>query len=36
VILDRHPVADMSVQDPPLEEIIAQVFEEGNARHGPG
>jgi ABC-2 type transport system ATP-binding protein len=36
VILDRHPVADMSVQDPPLEEIIAQVFEEGNAKHGPG
>jgi ABC-2 type transport system ATP-binding protein len=34
-ILDRHTVLDMSVQDPPLDEMIARVFEEGNNRHGP-
>jgi ABC-2 type transport system ATP-binding protein len=27
-ILDRHTVIDMSVEDPPLEQIIARVFEE--------
>jgi ABC-2 type transport system ATP-binding protein len=28
-ILDRHTVVDMSVQDPPLDQVIARVFEEG-------
>jgi len=28
-ILDRHAVIDISVQDPPLESVIARVFEEG-------
>ncbi len=28
-ILDRYAVADVSVQDPPLEQVIARVFEEG-------
>ena len=32
-ILDRHAVADVSVQDPPLEEIIAKVFEEARPTH---
>ena len=27
-ILDRHALADVSVEDPPLEEVIARVFEE--------
>jgi ABC-2 type transport system ATP-binding protein len=27
-ILDRHTVVDMSVQDPPLDQVIARVFEE--------
>ncbi|MFM7151544.1 MAG: ATP-binding cassette domain-containing protein [Gemmataceae bacterium] len=27
-ILDRHTVIDMSVQDPPLDQMIARVFEE--------
>jgi ABC-2 type transport system ATP-binding protein len=27
-ILDRHTVLDMSVEDPPLEEIIARVFQD--------
>ncbi len=31
-ILDRHAVADVSVEDPPLEEIIARVFEEARTR----
>jgi ABC-2 type transport system ATP-binding protein len=31
-VLDRYTVVDMSVQDPPLEQVIAQVFEEGRAR----
>jgi ABC-2 type transport system ATP-binding protein len=30
-ILDRYPVADMSVQDPPLDQMIARIFEE--AKH---
>jgi ABC-2 type transport system ATP-binding protein len=28
-ILDKFPVIDVSVQDPPLESVIARVFEEG-------
>jgi ABC-2 type transport system ATP-binding protein len=32
-ILDRHAVADVSVQDPPLEQVIARVFEEGRRSH---
>ncbi len=32
-ILDRHAVADVSVQDPPLEQLIARVFEEGRRSH---
>jgi ABC-2 type transport system ATP-binding protein len=32
-ILDRYSVADVSVQDPPLEQVIARVFEEGHAGH---
>jgi ABC-2 type transport system ATP-binding protein len=32
-ILGRHTVADLSVQDPPLEQVIASVFQEGRADH---
>jgi ABC-2 type transport system ATP-binding protein len=32
-ILDRYAVADVSVQDPPLEQVIALVFEEGRKSH---
>ena len=32
-ILDRHTVIDVSVQDPPLDQIIARVFEEAGRRH---
>jgi ABC-2 type transport system ATP-binding protein len=32
-ILDGHAVADLSVQDPPLEQVIARVFEEGRSDH---
>jgi ABC-2 type transport system ATP-binding protein len=32
-ILDRYTVLDLNVQDPPLEHVIARVFEEGKARH---
>ena len=32
-ILDRHAVVDVSVQDPPLEQVIARVFEEGRHAH---
>ena len=28
-ILERHTVVDLSVEDPPLEEVIAQVFQQG-------
>jgi hypothetical protein len=28
-ILDRHKVLDMSVKDPPLDQMIARVFEGG-------
>ncbi|MCI0456679.1 MAG: ATP-binding cassette domain-containing protein [Gemmataceae bacterium] len=32
-ILDHYAVVDMSVQDPPLDQMIARVFEEGRAQH---
>ncbi len=32
-ILDGYAVADVSVQDPPLEQTIARVFEEGRRSH---
>jgi ABC-2 type transport system ATP-binding protein len=32
-ILDRYTVADVSVQDPPLEQVIARVFQEGQKTH---
>lgn len=32
-ILDRYAVDDVGVQDPPLEQLIAQVFEEGRRNH---
>jgi ABC-2 type transport system ATP-binding protein len=32
-ILDRYSVADVVVQDPPLEQVIARVFEEARADH---
>jgi ABC-2 type transport system ATP-binding protein len=32
-ILDRYQVADVSVQDPPLEQVIARVFQEARAGH---
>ena len=31
-ILDRYTLVDMSVQDPPLDQVIARVFEEGPCR----
>jgi ABC-2 type transport system ATP-binding protein len=31
-ILDQYTVLDMSVQDPPLDQVIARVFEEGRVR----
>jgi ABC-2 type transport system ATP-binding protein len=31
-VLDRHTVIDVSVQDPPLDQVIARVFEEGAAK----
>ena len=34
-ILDRYTVIDMSVQDPPLDQVIARVFEEGKERSEP-
>ena len=34
-ILDRHTIIDMSVEDPPLEQVIARVFEEARPRHEP-
>jgi ABC-2 type transport system ATP-binding protein len=30
VILDRYSVVDMSVQDPPLDQMIARIFEQAN------
>jgi ABC-2 type transport system ATP-binding protein len=35
-ILDRYTLVDMSVQDPPLDQVIARIFEEGKARHEAG
>jgi ABC-2 type transport system ATP-binding protein len=32
-ILSRYTVLDLNVQDPPLDQVIAKVFEEGKARH---
>src|SRR5262249_6927097 len=32
-ILSRYTVLDMNVQDPPLDQVIARVFQEGAARH---
>ena len=32
-ILNDYTVLDMNVQDPPLDQVIARVFEEGAARH---
>jgi ABC-2 type transport system ATP-binding protein len=32
-ILDDYQVLDVVVQDPPLEQVIARVFEEGRAAH---
>src|SRR5262249_38016567 len=32
-IRDRYTVVDMRVQDPPLDQVIARVFEEGHANH---
>lgn len=32
-ILDRYTVVDMSVQDPPLDQTIARVFQEGQVVH---
>lgn len=34
-ILDRYTVADMSVQDPPLDQMIARVFQEGQFNRDP-
>jgi ABC-2 type transport system ATP-binding protein len=34
-ILQQHTLLDMSVQDPPLDQVIARVFEEGQAAHEP-
>ncbi len=32
-ILNQYTVVDMSVQDPPLDQVIARVFEESRAQH---
>ncbi len=32
-VLDQYTVIDMSVQDPPLDQVIARVFEEARAQH---
>jgi ABC-2 type transport system ATP-binding protein len=32
-ILEQHTVTDVSVHDPPLEQVIARVFEEGRPDH---
>jgi len=32
-LLNRHALADVSVEDPPLEEVIAKVFEEARLAH---
>jgi ABC-2 type transport system ATP-binding protein len=33
-ILDRYTIIDLSVQDPPLDKMIARVFEQGQLGHG--
>jgi ABC-2 type transport system ATP-binding protein len=33
LVLDQFTVLDISVQDPPLEQVIARVFEEARERH---
>jgi ABC-2 type transport system ATP-binding protein len=33
-LLDAHAVADISVQDPPLEQVIARVFQESRGDDG--
>ena len=35
VLLDRYTIVDMSVEDPPLEQVIARVFEEARANYEP-
>jgi ABC-2 type transport system ATP-binding protein len=35
-VLDKDTLLDISVQDPPLDQVIARVFEEGQARHEAG
>jgi ABC-2 type transport system ATP-binding protein len=32
-VLDRYTVIDVSVQEPPLDQVIARVFEQGHARN---
>jgi ABC-2 type transport system ATP-binding protein len=32
-LLDHYTIVDMSVQDPPLDQMIARVFEEGRLQH---
>lgn len=34
-IIDRFAIIDMSVQDPPLESVIANVFQQGSTNHEP-
>src|SRR5260370_30003296 len=34
-ILDQFTIIDVSVKDPPLDQVIAKVFEEAQARHEP-
>ncbi len=34
-ILDKYAVADVSVTEPPLDQVIARVFEQGNIKHEP-
>jgi ABC-2 type transport system ATP-binding protein len=35
-VLDKDTLLDISVQDPPLDQVIARVFEEGQAKHEAG
>ena len=34
-ILERYTVIDMSVQDPPLDQVIAKVFQEASKQLAP-
>jgi ABC-2 type transport system ATP-binding protein len=34
-LLDKFTIVDMSVQDPPLDQVIAKVFQQGHANHEP-